>query len=71
MKTPKNLMPMTERQKRVLSLIASDHSNRAIAADLAVSEETVKTHVREILARLEMQSRAGAVGHALRKGLIQ
>jgi DNA-binding NarL/FixJ family response regulator len=41
----------------VLRLIARGHSNRQIARDLAIGEQTVKTHVRSILTKLGLQDR--------------
>jgi DNA-binding NarL/FixJ family response regulator len=50
----------------VLRLIALGHSNRQIARDLAIGEQTVKTHVRSILTKLGLQDRVQAAIFALR-----
>jgi DNA-binding NarL/FixJ family response regulator len=50
----------------VLRLIAQGHSNRQIARELAIGEQTVKTHVRAILAKLGLQDRVQAAIFALR-----
>jgi DNA-binding NarL/FixJ family response regulator len=63
-------LDLTRRELEVLRLIADGEANRQIAQRLTVSEETVKSHMRNILARLEARSRAHAVAIALRHGLI-
>ena len=50
----------------MLELIAHGHSNRQIARDLVIGEQTVKTHVRSILAKLGLQDRVQAAIFALR-----
>jgi DNA-binding NarL/FixJ family response regulator len=62
--------PPTARQVEVLQLIADGLSNHEIARQLVISEETVKTHVRHLLAKLGANSRAHAVGVGLRTGLV-
>jgi Bacterial regulatory proteins, luxR family len=52
--------------RRPGSSIAPGHSNRQIARDLAIGEQTVKTHVRSILAKLGLQDRVQAATFALR-----
>jgi NarL family two-component system response regulator LiaR len=61
--------PLTEREMEVLRLVARGRSNRGIADRLAVSEETVRTHVSDILSKLHLASRTQAVLYALREGL--
>jgi NarL family two-component system response regulator LiaR len=63
---PDPLRPLSPREREVLQLIASGHSNRQIARDLAIGEQTVKTHVRGILAKLGLQDRVQAAIFALR-----
>jgi DNA-binding NarL/FixJ family response regulator len=63
-------LDLTKRELEVLRLIADGQSNREIARQLFVSEETVKSHMRNVLARLQARSRANAVAIALRHGLI-
>jgi DNA-binding NarL/FixJ family response regulator len=61
---------LTQRESEVLALVVSGRSNRAIAARLSVSEETVKTHVRGLYRKLGVTDRAGAVAAALREGIF-
>jgi two-component system, NarL family, response regulator LiaR len=63
---PDPLRPLSPREREVLRLIARGHSNRQIAKDLAIGEQTVKTHVRGILAKLGLQDRVQAAIFALR-----
>jgi DNA-binding NarL/FixJ family response regulator len=62
---------LSEREVKVLALIAAGNSNKEIAAQLSISEETAKTHVRNILAKLGVQDRTHAVTLALRRGIIR
>jgi DNA-binding NarL/FixJ family response regulator len=61
---------LTQRESEVLSLLVAGLSNRAIAAKLVVSEETVKTHLRGIYRKLGVSDRAAAVTVALREGVF-
>ncbi len=61
---------LTQRESEVLALLVAGLSNRAIAAKLVVSEETVKTHSRGIYRKLGASDRAGAVAVALREGVF-
>jgi NarL family two-component system response regulator LiaR len=63
---PDPLQPLSPREREVLQLIARGHSNRQIARDLMIGEQTVKTHVRSILAKLGLQDRVQAAIFALR-----
>ncbi|HXT91355.1 MAG TPA: response regulator transcription factor [Trebonia sp.] len=63
---PDPLEPLSPRERDVLRLIAQGHSNRQIARDLAIGEQTVKTHVRGILGKLGLQDRVQAAIFALR-----
>ena len=63
---PDPLQPLSPREREVLELIARGHSNRQIARDLAIGEQTVKTHVRSILTKLGLQDRVQAAIFALR-----
>lgn len=60
---------LTARELEVLALIAEGMDNRAIAADLVVSEKTVKTHISNILSKLHLADRTQAAIYALRQGL--
>lgn len=61
---------LTEREADVLRLLAQGRSNKEIAQHLHIVEDTVKTHVRHILAKLGVQSRTQAVLCAMRLGLV-
>ncbi|MET7715394.1 response regulator transcription factor [Streptomyces sp. NPDC005407] len=60
---------LTEREKEVLGLIADGRSNREIARALVLSEKTVKTHVSNILMKLDLSDRTQAALWAVRHGL--
>jgi DNA-binding NarL/FixJ family response regulator len=62
---------VTRRQRQILQLIADGGSTTAAARDLGLSEETVKTHTRNALARLGARNRTHAVAIALRDSLIE
>ncbi|MEA3181495.1 MAG: hypothetical protein QOI59_5018 [Gammaproteobacteria bacterium] len=62
---------LTDREVEVLTHIAAGNSNRSIAIRLEINEGTVKTHVKNILAKLGTNDRTHAVTVALRRGVIQ
>ena len=55
----------------MLGFLVSGLSNRAIAGKLVLGEETVKSHVRAIFRKLDVNDRAAAVAVALREGIFQ
>jgi two-component system NarL family response regulator len=61
---------LTERELEVLRLVAQGLSNREIAGELYISENTVKNHVRNILEKLHLHSRMEAVVYAVREKLL-
>ncbi len=61
---------LTQRESEVLGLMVRGLSNRAIARELIIGEETVKSHTRSMYRKLEVDERAQAVGVALREGLF-
>jgi DNA-binding NarL/FixJ family response regulator len=60
----------TVREIEVLRLISDGLANREIGVRLFLSEETVKSHVRHLLAKLQARSRAHAVAVGFRRGLL-
>jgi DNA-binding NarL/FixJ family response regulator len=61
---------LTDREIAVLSLIADGNSNRDVGAALGIQEETVKSHVKVILGKLNARDRTHAVTTAMRRGII-
>jgi DNA-binding NarL/FixJ family response regulator len=61
---------LTTREREILQLLADGMSNNDVAAKLFISQETVKSHVRHILAKLEADTRTHAVAIALRESII-
>lgn len=61
---------LSTRETAVLEQLAAGGSNKAIAARLFISEDTVKSHVRSILAKLSASDRTQAVVIAMRRGII-
>jgi len=62
---------LTEREMEVLRLIAAGNANKEIAAQLSISEETVKSRVSNILSKLGANDRTHAVTIALKRGIIE
>ncbi|MFE0257980.1 LuxR C-terminal-related transcriptional regulator [Streptomyces sp. NPDC059010] len=60
---------LTEREIQVLRLVAAGRTNRAVAAELVISEHTVARHLNNIFAKLDVSSRAAATAYAYRHGL--
>jgi len=62
---------LTRRQREILQLYADGNSTARVARNLGLSAETVRTHTKAILARLQARDRAHAVAIALRTSLIE
>lgn len=63
--------PLTRREIEVLRWLARGLANKELAAELKISEYTVKDHIKNILAKLRVADRTQAVTAALRRGIIQ
>jgi len=61
---------LTNREREVLCLVASGHSDHKIAESLTISPRTVNRHMSNIFLKLDVSSRAAAAVHAVRRGLI-
>jgi DNA-binding NarL/FixJ family response regulator len=64
------LTSLTAREREILTLVAQGHSNRDIADRLVISERTARTHVSNVLTKLQLSSRTQAALLAIREGLI-
>jgi DNA-binding NarL/FixJ family response regulator len=67
---PRALANLTAREQEILALIARGLSNAEISGALTISDQTTKTHVSHILAKLNLRDRAQAVIVAYETGLI-
>jgi len=64
------ISPLTARETEILKYIAQGYLNKQIAAELGISEQTIKNHVTSILRKLNANARTEAVVVAIRQGLI-
>lgn len=62
---------LTDRELEILKLVARGLANKEVATHLAISEATVKTHLRSVFAKLHVLSRTEAIATASRRGLVQ
>jgi two-component system, NarL family, response regulator LiaR len=69
-RAPESPEALTERETEVLRLLAQGRANKEIARELRIGEQTVKTHVSNVLAKLGVQSRTQAALYAARIGLV-
>ena len=61
---------LTEREREVIHLVAQGHSNLEIAQALFISDKTVKTHISNILGKLNLQDRTQLAIYAIKHGLV-
>ena len=61
---------LTAREIQVLHLVSQGLRNKEIAAVLGISDETARVHVKNILAKLEVNDRSAAVNVGMRRGII-
>jgi DNA-binding NarL/FixJ family response regulator len=66
-----NVVPLSEREMEVLTYLAKGMSNKELAAALFISRATVKSHIENILRKLEASDRAAAVAEGFRRGLLR
>ncbi|MBI2328414.1 MAG: response regulator transcription factor, partial [Chloroflexi bacterium] len=59
---------LTARETEVLRLVAAGQGNREIAAELFITESTVKYHLRKILDKLHLKNRAQVIAYVARRG---
>jgi len=69
-RAPDSPEPLSQRELDVLKLLGEGNSNKEIAKSLSLSEKTVKTHVSNILGKLNVPSRTQAALYAVRIGLV-
>ena len=67
---PGSQLGLSQRESQVLGLLVEGMSNRLIAAQLVLGEETVKTHLRSIYRKLGVNDRAHAIATVLRQGIF-
>ena len=65
-----NYRPLSDREAEVLRLLARGYGNKQIAAELSISENTVKSHVANIFLKLQVNHRNQAVTKAMALGII-
>lgn len=65
-----HLEDLTEREREVINLVAQGCSNQDIAKELVISEKTVKTHVSNILSKLQLEDRTQLAIYAIKKGMV-
>lgn len=65
------VVSLSPREKEVLQSLSQGKTNKEIATVLAITENTVKSHLKNILEKLHLENRVQAVAYALRKGLIE
>lgn len=69
--TPRSDASLTGREIEVLALLAKGRANKEIARELRIGQQTVKTYVSNIIAKLGVRSRTEAALHAVHSGLVK
>jgi len=64
-------VPLTDREKTILRLLAEGNSNKHVARELDISVRTVETHRRNIKRKLEVKTSAGLVKYAIEHGIVE
>ena len=67
--TPVALPQLTDRERQILALLSTGASNQVIGGQLGISPHTVRTHVQNLLGKLDVDSRLAAAAQARRHGL--
>lgn len=68
---PKQRRPLTDREKEILDLAARGYDFRDTATELAISTDTVKSHLKRIYIKLDARNKPHAVALAYQKGIIK
>lgn len=68
---PPKLQPLTQRERKILTLVAEGASNKDIAVDLNLSERTIKNYLTIIFQKLQVNNRTEAAIRAMRDGLVE
>jgi DNA-binding NarL/FixJ family response regulator len=63
-------LDLTEREREVIVWVARGHNNQSIAQELVISEKTVKTHISNILGKLNLDDRTQLAIYAIKHGLV-
>ncbi|CAM3476575.1 response regulator [Marinicrinis lubricantis] len=64
-------LPLTDREKQIISCVAGGATNREVAAQLHIAENTVKNHIKNILEKLNLDNRVQLTAFAVKNGLSQ
>lgn len=67
--TQRHAFGLTDREMEIVRLVATGRKNKEVAAELGISERTVKTHLTNVFQKLGVRDRVGLVMYALKKGL--
>lgn len=67
----KKEIPLTDREKTILRLLAEGNSNKHVARELDISVRTVETHRRNVKRKLEIKTSAGLVKYAIEHGIVE